>query len=334
VRTNATRLFWLLAVGTLFHSAPGAPQPGSRVLEFVKKIGVGFRPDVYGWMSFVSFSPDGKMVASNGPASPEDVSGDLKLWSFPDGHLIKRFTVKQAAISPDWNYYSTSAGVTEMATGRAVISSRKNSFAGYTFSPDSHYVVETGTNRDHSIRVLELPSGGLVKAFGKSSVSDVAISPDGQMLAAGYWDLVTLWSLSSGERMGVLRGFKRYVAGLSFSPDGKLLAAGTDVGAIQVWEVGSRSRILSLDLEGVVSGLAFSPDGGLLAVGTYGTGTVWLIDVKSRKIVDHKRVSDMGCGSVAFSPDGRFLITPSTGGLITYPYDRGGTIRVFKVNKQ
>lgn len=145
---------------------------------------------------------------------------------------------------------------------------------------------------------------------------------------------MTLWSLSSGERIGVLTGFKRYVAGLSFSSDGKLLAGGTDVGAIQVWEVGSRSRILSLDLEGAVSGLSFSPDGGLVAAGTYGTGAVWLIDVKSRKIVDHQRVSDMGCGSVAFSPDGRFLITPSTGGLITYPYDRGGTIRVFKVNKQ
>ncbi len=213
---NATRLLWLLAVGTLFHSAPGAAQPGSGVLEFVKKIGVGFRPDVYGWMSFVSFSPDGKMVASNGPASPEDVSGDLKLWSFPDGHLIKRFTVKQAAISPDWNYYSTSAGVTEMATGRAVLSSRKNSFAGYTFSPDSRYVVETGTSRDHSIRVLELPSGRLVKAFGKSSVSDVAISPDGQMLAAGYWDLVMLWSLSSGERNGRTEGLQAVCGRLEF----------------------------------------------------------------------------------------------------------------------
>ena len=29
--------------------------------------------------------------------------------------------------------------------------------------------------------------------------------------------------------------------------------------------------------------------------------------------------------------DGRFLITPSTGGLIKWPYDKAGTIRVFRV---
>jgi WD40 repeat protein len=97
--------------------------------------------------------------------------------------------------------------------------------------------------------------------------------------------------------------------------------------------VNRKTRIQSLDMEGgQVSEPKFSPDARLVAVGIYGTGTVWLIDVGSGKIIDHQKVSDLGCGSVAFSPDGRFLITPSTGGLIKWPYDRGGTIRVFKVS--
>jgi WD40 repeat protein len=213
-----------------------------------------------------------------------------------------------------------------------VISLPKNAYAGYALSPDSHYVAETRTSGAHAVRVLELPSGRLVSAFGKHRTSDVAMSPDGQTLAAGYWDLVMLWRLSTGERLAVLRGFKRWAGSLRFSPDGKLLAGGTDVGGIQIWDVASRSRILSLDIEGPVSGLPFSPDHRLVAAGTYGTGTAWLIDVSGGKIIDHQKVSDMGCGSVAFSPDGRFLITPSTGGLVTWPYDRGGTIRIFSVN--
>jgi hypothetical protein len=80
-----------------------------------------------------------------------------------------------------------------------------------------------------------------------------------------------------------------------------------------------------------VSVPAFRPDGGSVAVGIYGTDAVWLIDALTGKIIDHRKVSDLGCGSVAFSPDGRFRITPSTGGLITWPYDRGGTVRVFEV---
>jgi hypothetical protein len=56
-----------------------------------------------------------------------------------------------------------------------------------------------------------------------------------------------------------------------------------------------------------------------------------LIEVATGKIIDRQQVSDLGCGSVAFSPDGRYLIAPSTGGLIKWPYDRGGTVRVFRI---
>ena len=111
-----------------------------------------------------------------------------------------------------------------------------------------------------------------------------------------------------------------------------MLAAGTDAGGVQIWDMRRLTKVESLDIGGgEVSAPEFSPDGRLVAVGIYGTGTAWLIDAGSGKIVDRHKVSDLGCGSVAFSPDGRFLITPSTGGLIKRPYDKGGTIRVFRV---
>jgi WD40 repeat protein len=82
-----------------------------------------------------------------------------------------------------------------------------------------------------------------------------------------------------------------------------------------------------------VSTPAFSPDGSMIAIGIYGTGTAWLIDVATGKVIDSQKISDIGCGSVAFSPDGKYLIAPSTGGLIKWPYDYGGTIRVFSINR-
>ena len=112
----------------------------------------------------------------------------------------------------------------------------------------------------------------------------------------------------------------------------KRVKSSTDFGTVQLWDITRREKLWSLTISGqVVSTPAFSPDGALMAVGIYGTGTAWLIDTSSGKVVDHHAVSDIGCGAVAFSPDGRFLITPSTGGLIKWPYDRGGTIRVFRV---
>lgn len=319
-----------VAVGALLLFGSPTARSANHVLKFEKEIGVGWQDGTYGWMSLVSFSPDGTMVASDGPATPKDLSGDLTLWSFPEGRLIKRIPAKAMAISRDWKYYATDGGVTEIETGRPVISLGNRS-ASYTFSPDSRYVAESGASRDYAIRVLELSTGKQVSAFGKHESFGIAISPDGRTLASGYWDLVTLWTLSTGERLGVLRGFKDNAAGLSFSPDGKLLAGSTAEG-LQIWDLESHTRIASLDILGAGASVPlFSPDGRLVAVGSYGTGTAWLIDVSSGKIIDHQKVSDLGCGSVAFSPDGRFLITPSTGGLIKWPYDRGGTIRVFKV---
>ena len=41
-----------------------------------------------------------------------------------------------------------------------------------------------------------------------------------------------------------------------------------------------------------------------------------------------------GVGAVAFSPDGKYLVTPSNDGLLNNgKYSRGGTIRVFRVEK-
>jgi Tol biopolymer transport system component len=316
--------------------APSISRTENPILEFVKQIGVGWQPDKSRWMSFVSFSPDGTMVASDGPTTPDDVSGNLSLWNFPEGRMIRNLPVKPTAISGDWKYYATYNSVGEMESGKPLISLGENVYAIHTFSPDSHYVAESVYGKDtHDphIRIVELANGKQVSAFANHNPFSIAISPDGTTLASGHWNIVTLWNMFTGERLAVLRGFGRYVESLSFSRDGKFLAAGTDFGGLQIWDVNRKTRIQSLAMEGgQVSEPKFSPDGRLVAVGIYGTGTVWLIDVGSGKIIDHQKVSDLGCGSVAFSPDGRFLITPSTGGLIKWPYDRGGTIRVFKVS--
>jgi WD40 repeat protein len=317
---------------------PSVAQTQNHPLKFDKEIGVGWRTGKYGgWMSFVAFSADGTMVASDGPAAADDVSGDLTLWSFPDGRLIKRLPARPTAISHDWKYYATFHSVAELETGRPVISLGKEVYAIHAFSPDSRYVAESiaGRHDFRKIHVVELATGKQVNAFGRSAPSSMAISPDGLTLATGYWDVIILWDMLTGKKLGAMSGAGQNLAGLSFSRDGKLIAAGTGAGGLQIWDVSLRSKVVSIDIGygAGVSQPAFSPDGRLVAFGVYGTGTAWLIDVPRGKIIDHRKVSDLGCGSVAFSPDGRFLITPSTGGLIKWPYDKGGTIRVFTVTQ-
>jgi WD40 repeat protein len=307
-------------------------------LEPLKPIGVGWQTDKWGWMSFVAFNSKGNEIASDGATTPTDVSGELSFWSFPEGRFIRKMPVNAGAISPDFRYYANSHSVGDTVTGKTLMSVGGDKFAAFAFSPDGHYVAESIWRNAPSgprIRVLELPSLKPVNAFSRSSAQSIAISPDGVTLASGHWDAVILWNIHNGKPVGVLRGFGRYVSGIAFSMDGSLIAAGTDTGAVQVWDVRHLKRISSVEISGqYVSDPAFNPDGSLVAVGIYGTGTVWLIATKTGDVVDHRQVSGIGCGSVAFSPDGHYLITPSTGGLVKWPYDRGGTIRVFRINSR
>lgn len=304
-------------------------------LEYVKPVGVGWNTDKWGWMSFVAFSPNGREVASDGATNPSDVSEHLGFWTFPGGRFLKATAIHPWGLSPDWRYYADSRSVGLVDTGKRLISLGPKQFTLFAFSPNSSYVAELAPgihSRAPRIRIFELPRAELVSTFGDNSAFSLAFSPDGVTLAAGYWKIVVLRNMFTGERLATLRGFGRYVESLSYSPDGKYLAAGTDTGDVQLWDVSNRKLMHTLNLGWqVVSTPAFSPDSRLVAFGIYGTGTVWLVDVQTGKVLDHKKVSDLGCGSVAFSPDGRYLITSSTGGLVKWPYDRGGMIRVFRV---
>lgn len=331
-RTRIHTTSRIVLVIVLLLLLPSSSHGKGRPLEFVGEI--GGKTERLGWMSFVSFSDDGTMVAANGQASANN-SDDVAIWSFPEGRLIKRLPIRPTVLSLNWKDYADFHGVGEVEPAKVQISLPANGGATYAFSPNGRYVAESTRrqNASNSIHIVELHSGKEVRAFGHLQAWSLAISPNGHILAAGYWNSVTLWDVVSGKRLAVLRGFGRYVDGIAFSRNGKLLAAGTDAGGLQIWNVRSRHRIQALEIGGgYVSTPAFSPNGSLVAIGIYGTGTVWLIDVETGRIVDHQKVSDIGCGSVAFSPNGRFLITPSTGGLIKWPYDLGGTIRVFRVN--
>ena len=71
-------------------------------------------------------------------------------------------------------------------------------------------------------------------------VHDLAISPDGRLLASDDVNAVNLWSLPDGALLKSLStGLTQYsvIRALAISPDGRLLAAGLENGEIHLWSL-------------------------------------------------------------------------------------------------
>jgi len=150
----------------------------------------------------------------------------------------------------------------------------------------------------------------------EASVSSIAFSPNGELLAFGSFDdTVKFWDIATKQFVNALEGHEHYVASVAFSPDGKLIASGSGDETIKLWDVKTRGLVTTFTTpktsiwNGTIEPIAFSPDGKLLAVGVNNDNfcTVKLWDIKSGQCIAFHETRRRSVYSIAFSPDGKLL---------------------------
>jgi WD40 repeat protein len=135
------------------------------------------------------------------------------------------------------------------------------------------------------------------------------------MLASGslgYDGEVKLWDLAKMSEVATLLGHTNSVWGVAFARDGKTLASVAWDGTIRLWDTRTKVGIATLGRkqaphhEDLFDSVAYSPDGKSIATGD---GNVRLWDVTSRAVAFAPLGHVADVRAVAFTPDGRHLVS-------------------------
>jgi WD40 repeat protein len=192
---------------------------------------------------------------------------------------------------------------------------------GCAFAPDGAALAVAAGGQ---LSVFRLGGGpGATGAVAGSGAQQVQFAPNGLLATASDRDPVKLWSITPGQPPRLLATVPRATVRqdgsrrplISFSPDSRTLAVGEPTRVTLVDVSRPSAPHIADSIPDYPGSVGFSPTGGVLAVGLgEGATALWDVPQHRRRLIQPRQQFGQVVGSVAFSRDGRELVT-SGGGL-------------------
>lgn len=297
-------------------------KPGTEVILRISRQGSGelnipiARDNVKTQVYRVSFSPDGKSLATTGDDA-------VKLWSL-DGKLLQVFgeakreghkgKVWDVSFSPDGQLIATASedGTVKLwkpdGTHIKTLTGFETTVFAVAFSPSGDAIVTADANGDVDLWYRD---GKWIKTLGKHTGAawDVSFSPDGKMIASVSGDsTVKLWSpdvSATNNLIDTLKGHRNIVSAVSFSPDAKTIATASYDKTVRLWSVQSTLITFLESNSDTANDVSFSPDGKSL-VSVTGDNKVKLWN-RDGTLLGKPWNGQKALWVVSFSPDGQTI---------------------------
>jgi len=286
------------------------------------------KPKELNSIAFITFSPDGKYLATTGIDDP------MIIWDIRTGKEVHNFT----------SFTSVSEGVYAQ-DGRILNLSELKIVWEIAYSPDGKILATAGPkNESH----LFEPISGRELAVLSGHVGDIkclAFSKSGNLLATGSADgMVLIWDVVSTKNIAKVNQHRSPVTSLSFSANDTTLLS-TDYNQANIWTLASNlpsepvtpeqslahnkkvilDSMTPMSLMGTikipespyVSKGQYSPDGRYYALKSYNEGRYISFDtyqIMIKNVTTNKTWTIKGTYlDFAFSPDGEILATAGRG---------------------
>jgi WD40 repeat protein len=202
-----------------------------------------------------------------------------------------------------------------------------------TFSPDDQILAWSD---QAEIKLWDVAKAEMLRILpAEDGVTLLEFSPRARVLASSSArnGSITLWDVASGKQIRTLTGHPGLVMSLSFSADGRILASGGEDKTVKLWEVETGRELRTLTGHAkAVRCVALSKDGHVVASGSEdNTIKIWNTDTG----LEIRTLTGYGYGltiatSVAFSEDGKRLVSGNGGSVKQWDVASGNEIRSFQ----
>jgi WD40 repeat protein len=267
----------------------------------------------------VDFSPDGQKLALGLNSDPDY----LQLRDAKTGEVIVTAQTEQAAwavkISPRGDVIATGGYSTTIWSLDGSILDQYGPYVSggqttsISFSPDGEFLAE---GSDYFLKIWRVLDNGRIinyreidlSQFNYATVFDVAISPNGKLVATALSSGIGVWNLATGRRVFYTAADDSFTIynSLAWSSDSSTIAAASNQTGVELWNITTGENPITLNNpSGSFSTLAWSPDGQKLGVGAE-EGIAYIFDTHNGTVLN-----DFGSGyelnSIAFAPDDQTL---------------------------